>query len=86
MNQVQNLRKMIDKAKREDKLNRSNLMNQLIILNSHSKFTNTLSVKRLSKQINKKRKFKHRNSDEDLNVQDHSQNVLNLTENKNEKA
>lgn len=95
MNQVQALRKMIDKAKTQDKLSRHNLMNQLIILNSQTR--PSLSRKKFSNQsISKKRKLKHdfsmnnhlNNSDIDGNSQNYSQNILNLnnSNNNNEKS
>jgi hypothetical protein len=93
MNQVQSLRKMIDKAKTQDKLNRHKLMNQLIILNTQTK--PTLIMKKFSKKsISKKRKLNHdfssmnnslNNSEADGSSQNFSQNIIHLSSINNDK-
>ncbi len=58
MGQIQSLRKMIDKAKNQDKQDRLNLINQLVLLNSQCK-TSPKNKKSFSNQTYKKRKLKH---------------------------
>ena len=91
MNQVQTLRKMIDKAKTQDKLSRHNLMNQLIILNSQTKPALSDNTTFPHQIVSKKRKLKHdfsmsnslNISEIDGNTQNYNQESLNLNNNNN---